>query len=83
VTTTPRRRRQKRGLLVSLQNCGKEELYRTSSSLLPTDAKNKEKCGRKPAEEEQTSVAELFLLPKKKNKSRRRRRRRKRSSADL
>jgi hypothetical protein len=33
-----------------LQNFGKEELYRKSSSLLPADAKNKEKSGKKSAE---------------------------------
>jgi hypothetical protein len=50
MTPRRRRRRQKRGLLVSLQNFGKEELYRKSSSLLPADAKNKEKSGKKSAE---------------------------------
>jgi hypothetical protein len=35
---------------VSLQNFGKEEFYRKSSLLLPADAKNKEKSGKKSAE---------------------------------
>ncbi len=65
VTTTPRRRRrQKRGLLVSLQNCGKEELYRTSSSLLAADAKNKEKCGKKPAERRANISCRAFSVAK-------------------
>ncbi len=35
---------------MSLQNFGKEEFYRKSSLLLPADAKNKEKSGKKSAE---------------------------------
>jgi hypothetical protein len=61
---TPRRRRQKRGLLVSLQNCGKEELYRMSSSLLAADAKNKEKCGKNPAERRANISCRAFSVAK-------------------